>query len=226
MKKKMCISLLFLMLLFSVSGCSAEEEIQETMQENEEQDIAAQEEESAEDTYEQDTDADVDEETKKELTLQLLQENDLDTSVAANTKVTKGCSFTLPEDFTESKDIPGLYVTKYYPVDISTIYYAQLEEDMALQLMTKEDFADHLKNSLRELYDTEVEVVIESFEIIRIDGYPAFRSLFGYTIEGIRLTQLAYIINADQSYVITYSQTDEYDRMEEYEESAATIQVE
>ena len=40
------------------------------------------------------------------------------------------------------------------------------------------------------------------------------------------MTQLEYAINADKSYVITYSQTEDYDRMEEYEASAETIRLE
>lgn len=222
MKKGMCISLLFLIFMFSISGCGADEEIQETMQE---QDTVAQEEESAEDTYEQDAASDIDEERKKELTLQLLEEKGLDASVVESAKMTEGCAFVLPEDFVEAEDMPGMYVTKYYPIDISTIYYTQMEKDMALQLMTEENYVNHMQNSLRETYGTETEVAVESFESIKISGYPAFRILCGYTIDQVRLTQLAYVINADQSYVIIYSQTDEYDRMEEFEASAATIEV-
>jgi hypothetical protein len=42
----------------------------------------------------------------------------------------------------------------------------------------------------------------------------------------IEITQLEYAINADKSYVIIYSQTGDYDRMEEYEASAETIRLE
>ena len=39
------------------------------------------------------------------------------------------------------------------------------------------------------------------------------------------MTQLEYAINADRSYMVIYSQTGDYDYMEAYEASAATIQV-
>ena len=42
----------------------------------------------------------------------------------------------------------------------------------------------------------------------------------------IVIKQLEYAINADKSYVITYSQTNDYDYMEEYEASAETISLE
>ena len=49
------------------------------------------------------TQAEIDEETKNELTIELLKENQLDTSVVENTRSTKGCSFSLPEDFQEAE---------------------------------------------------------------------------------------------------------------------------
>lgn len=167
----------------------------------------------------------IDEETRKELTVELLEENDLDTSVAETGRTTKGCTFDLPEGFVESEEVSGMYVKERYPLDASTIYYTVMEQDMALQLLTKEAFLEQTQESLRQAYGDEVEVTIESFESIRVSGYPAFRIKCNYQVERIRITQLAYIINADKTYAITYSQTSDYDYMEEYEASAATIRV-
>lgn len=167
----------------------------------------------------------IDEETRKELTVELLEENDLDTSVAETGRTTKGCTFDLPEGFVESEEVSGMYVKERYPLDASTIYYTVMEQDMALQLLTKEAFLEQTQESLRQAYGDEVEVTIESFESIKVSGYPAFRIKCNYQVERIRITQLAYIINADKTYAITYSQTSDYDYMEEYEASAATIRV-
>ena len=71
-----------------------------------------------------------------------------------------------------------------------------------------------------------IEVSVDSFEKIEIDGYPAFRILCNYQIDDIVIKQLEYAINADKSYVITYSQTNDYDYMEDYEASAETISLE
>lgn len=167
----------------------------------------------------------IDEETRKELTVELLEENDLDTSVAETGRTTKGCTFDLPEGFMESEEVSGMYVKERYPLDASTIYYTVMEQDMALQLLTKEAFLEQTQESLRQAYGDEVEVTIESFESIKVSGHPAFRIKCNYQVERIRITQLAYIINADKTYAITYSQTSDYDYMEEYEASAATIRV-
>ncbi len=166
----------------------------------------------------------IDEATREELTAQLLLENQLDISVMEEEAAGR-CTFTLPEDFTQVEDIPGMYVTKRYPIDASTIYYAEMDKDISMQLMTEETYVEQIENNFRQLYDMEVEVEIHSFEKIRISRHPAFRILCSYEVDDVTITQLEYVINADKSYVITYSQTDEYDRMEEFLASAATIEL-
>ena len=167
----------------------------------------------------------MDETLRTELTEELLEENEMDTSVVESAPVTKGCSFTLPEAFSESEDIEGMYVTKRYPIDASTIYYVALGKDVALQLMTEETFKAQAEENFEKAYGEEIEVIIDSFERIKIDGCPAFRILCHYQVGDTEMTQLEYAINADKSYVITYSQTEDYDRMEEYEASAETIRL-
>ena len=167
----------------------------------------------------------MDETLRNQLTEEMLQENEMDTSVVESAPVTKGCSFTLPEDFSESEDIEGMYVTKRYPIDASTIYYVALGRDVALQLMTEETFKAQAEENFRKEYGEDIDVNIDSFERIQIDGCPAFRILCHYQVGDTKMSQLEYAINADKSYVITYSQTSDYDRMEEYEASAETIHL-
>lgn len=168
----------------------------------------------------------MDETLREQLTEEMLEENEMDMSVVENVPVTKGCSFTLPEAFAESEDIEGMYVTKRYPIDASTIYYVALGRDVALQLMTEETFKAQAEENFRKEYGEDIEVTIDSFERIKIDGCPAFRILCHYQVGDTQMSQLEYAINADKSYVITYSQTADYDRMEEYEASAETIRLE
>lgn len=168
----------------------------------------------------------MDETLREQLTEELLSENEMDVSVVENAPVTKGCSFTLPETFMESEDIEGLYVTKRYPIDASSIYYVAMDRDVALQLMTEESFKEQAEENFRKEYGEDIEITIDSFERIQIDECPAFRILCHYQVGDTKISQLEYAINADKSYVITYSQTSDYDRMEEYEASAETIRLE
>ncbi len=168
----------------------------------------------------------IDEETRRELTAQILEEEDLDTSVIDSKRKTKGCTFDIPEGFAQSEEKADMYVTKRYPIDASAIYYVAMEEDISQQLLTGETFQEQMEEDLKQAYGEEVEVAVDSFERERVSGYPAFRILCHYEVSGVKITQLAYAINADKSYMITYSQTSDYDYMEAYEASAATIQVE
>lgn len=168
----------------------------------------------------------IDDKLKEELTAQMLEYQNMDTSVVGNSRTTKGCKFTLPEGFEEAEDMPGMYINEHYPVDASTIYYIEKDKDISLQLMTEDTFAENMRAELEQIYGSDVEIKLKTFESIKIDGFPSFKILCSYSGGDVAITQLEYIINADKSYVITYSQTDEYDKMEEFEASAETIRVE
>lgn len=167
----------------------------------------------------------IDEETRNELTTQLLEENNLDTSVVESKRSTRGCTFDLPEGFEESEEMKDVYVTGRYPLDASMIYYAAMDQDIAMQLLTEEAFKEQLQEDLQQAYGEDIEVTVDSFESIKVSGYPTFRIKCHYQVNRIEITQLEYAINADKSYIIIFSQTGDYDRMEEYEASAATIRV-
>lgn len=220
------------MILF-LSGCGALPASDEVMQTQLQTDIAQIE--NQEDDAEENTDTpsgneaksskEITEEEKEELIVEMLQSADMDVGIVQSSKATKGCTFEPPEDFEEAEDMPGMYVSEHYPVDASTIYYTEKDKDSSLQLMTEQNFIKYIKEELREVYGHEVEVKLETFEQTKINGYPSFRILYSYKGDDVTITQLEYIINADKSYVVVYSQTDEYDRMEEFEASAATIQI-
>ncbi|MDE6846267.1 MAG: hypothetical protein K2J99_10960 [Lachnospiraceae bacterium] len=213
-------------MIFALTGCGQDEAVQAGAE------VQSDEELQSEDTAVEPSmmiasraQMEIDEETRNELTAQLLEENNLDTSVMETKRSTKGCTFDLPEGFEESEDVAGVYVTGRYPIDASTIYYVAMEQDIAMQLLTEESFKEQTQESLSEAYGEDIEVTVDSFESIEVSGYPAFRIMCHYQVNQIKITQLEYAINADKSYMVTYSQTGDYDRMEEYEASAATIKV-
>ena len=112
----------------------------------------------------------IDEETRRELTEELLEEENMDLSVMEDRRTATGCSFDIPEGFAESEEVANLYVRKRYPIDASTIYYAVMEEDIALQLLSEEAFAEQMAADLKASYDEDVEIVVDAFEQIRISG--------------------------------------------------------
>lgn len=167
----------------------------------------------------------IDEETRQQLMAELLEESKLDVSVVESERVTKGCTFDLPEGFVESTETDNLFVTERYPLDTSMIYYEIMDGDISLQLMTKDFFKEQAEENLSQVYGEDIVIDIDNYESVKIDGYPAFRILCHYEVDNIKITQLEFIVNADKTYVITYSQTSDYDWMEAFETSAATIHV-
>lgn len=223
-------------LVMLLAGCGQDEAVSVDMQVQGETVIVSDTEDTTEDTAMQDSAAperknvteeqiEIDDETRQQLVTELLEENGMDVSVVESGKSTRGCTFDLPEGFEESQETDNLYVTARYPLDTSMIYYEVMDGDISLQLMTQDMFLEQVEESFRETYGDDIKVDIDSYESVKISGYPAFRILCHYEADGIKITQLEYIINADKTYAITYSQTSDYDWMEAFEESAATISV-
>ena len=117
----------------------------------------------------------IDEETRRELTEELLEEENMDLSVMEDRRTTTGCSFDIPEGFAESEEVANLYVRKRYPIDASTIYYAVMEEDIALQLLSEEAFAEqlgitdrHLRNLITKDTNSSCSVVYRISKVLEI----------------------------------------------------------
>ena len=167
----------------------------------------------------------MDEEMRRQLTVELLEENGKDASAAESESSTRGCVFDVPEGFAQQPDVENLYVTERYPYDSSMIYYEILDGDPTLQLMTEEMFGQEAEEMLKQTYGENVSLTIDSYESVTVSGFPAFRILCHYTADDIDITQLEYMINADKTYAVTYSQTSDYDWMEMFEQSADTIRI-
>jgi len=159
------------------------------------------------------------------LALEALDAADLDTRLAEGRMKTTGVEFEVPEGFEESEQVKGMYITGRYPIDATNIYYAETDVDYTLQLMDKDSCAELIKQKFASVGGQDVEVKINEFEQIMINGVPTFRILAEYDLEDYHLIQLIYMINGSKTYNIVYTMTSEYDRMELFEESASTIKV-
>lgn len=161
----------------------------------------------------------------RELAVEALTAKGLDTSLAEGTLVTKGIEFELPENFQASEEQEGLYITKRYPIDASNILYLELDVDYTLQMMEQDYFENLVRSAFLSGMETDVDVEITEFTKTDISGVPAFRVKAEYDYEDDHITHLMYVINGSQTYVLIYTMTQDYDRMEEFEQSAETINV-
>jgi len=217
-------------LLLCLTGCSSksenEDKANEIIPEVEQLDENGQaitentEDSLTKDYYEDMTNAEL-----KELAAEALTEKGYDPKLAENRIMTFGVNFDIPDGFLLDQERENMWVTKRYPIEASNIIYAELEPDYTLQLMDEEYFKRILTDDFLSSYNKDIAVDITEFEAIEIDGIPAFRICAEYDVNDTHISHLLIAINGSKTYVIIYTQTDEYNRTEIFEESAASISV-
>ena len=149
----------------------------------------------------------------------------LDTSLADGDLVTKGITFEIPEGYEASPDRPGMYVPKRFPIDASNMVYSEYDADYTLQMMDEAYFEQMVEQNFTAAFGTPIDVNITEYQPYTIDDVPAIRIKAEYDLDGNHVTSLMIIINGSRTYTVVYSQTHDYDRMELFEASAASIHV-
>ncbi len=168
---------------------------------------------------------DMSEDELKELSREALDASGKDTALAEGDLETGGITFELPEGFMAAEGEPGTYVLKRYPIDASNVRYVEMDADYTLQLMDEDYFRDMMEDMLASGYGSDVAVKVDEFKHVTIDDVPAVRAKVEYDLEDNHVTQLMVAVNGSRTYMLIYTQTHDYDRMEEFEASADTIRV-
>lgn len=166
------------------------------------------------------------EEKRKELLVQSLVDAGKDPSLAEGKIKTKRLSFEVPEDFAPYEKNKNMYVTRRYSLDISNIYYEERNVDYLMQLMDEEAFKSMALQEIKSTYGLDIDLKIDSFEEKKISGIPSFVLESHFELEGIQIKQTTYIVNADKTYILIYTLTNEYDHDAEFEASQQSIRVE
>lgn len=165
------------------------------------------------------------EEKRKELLKQALVDAGKDPSIVEGKYKTKGLYFEVPENFAPLESNPNMYVTRRYSLDISNIYYQESEVDYLLQLMTEDSYKEMALQDFKETYGMDVDLQIDSFQETKISGIPSFQIESRFDLEGITIEQTTYIVNADKTYMLVYTTTNEYDTGLAFADSQDSIRV-
>lgn len=138
------------------------------------------------------------------------------------------CAVLIPAGYHESEEIQGMYVHERNPLDASNIYYTVSEgneEGMVSGMLTKEIYQETMEQAYREA-GMEVALNVDSFEKIDMEGIPGYKIRSSYAVEdGERIEQLAYLILAEDTYTITYSQMSDDELMADFEISDGEIRL-
>lgn len=136
------------------------------------------------------------------------------------------CAVLIPSGYQESDEIPGMYIHEKSPLDSSNVYYSVSEGTEGR--VSEELTADSYQRTLKEAYQQagrNVDITIDSFEKIDMDGIPGYKIRSTYNIEDGQIEQLAYLILADETYTVTYSQMSDDELMADFEISDGQIRL-
>lgn len=152
--------------------------------------------------------ADIQAEDSQETDYIEMKEFELKNGEAEEEDSVRYCALLIPAGYQPSEEIEGMYVHEKSPLDSSNIYYTVLPGDTdgrVSKKLTKEVYEQTIENAFSE-EGWKINLQIESFEEIDMEGVPGYKIRSAYEIEDGQIEQLTYLIMADDTYTITYSQ--------------------
>ena len=157
-----------------------------------------------------------------------MQEFELKEQEESTGEKVRYCAVMIPAGYHESEDIQGMYVHERNPLDASNIYFTVSEgneEGMVSGMLTKEAYQETMEKAYQEA-GMEVALNIDSFEKIDMEGIPGYKIRSSYAVaDGEEIEQLAYLILAEDTYTITYSQMWDDELMADFEISDGEIRL-
>lgn len=137
------------------------------------------------------------------------------------------CAVMIPAGYEESEEIPGMYLHERAPLDSSNIYYSVSEgvgDGVVSESLTKEAYEEELEEAFKES-GQEINVTVAAFEEVDMDGVPAYKIRSSYENGENTIEQLTYLILAEDTYTITYSQAEDDELMADFEVSDGEIRL-
>lgn len=166
----------------------------------------------------------------------------------ADLKTATSCSFLVPKEFVPGTE-KGLFINKNYPMESSSIKFSYYDNEKDKILTNREKAAvlasgemeiiDESLNltsriyqeTMSAAYDNEyqqkVGFEVESFEKIKIDGYPGFKIVSSYqpADEEVIHQTVYMLISRYRMFTVTYQRAEDDDCETLFEESAASIHI-
>lgn len=139
-----------------------------------------------------------------------------------------GCTVKLPTGYIASDSIKGMFISERNPIDSSNIYYSVSDNVDAKALrtaMTTDDYKKRVETKFKEAYGADSSITSYEIENTEVDGCPAYKIKLSCSMDNMVMEQLIFVIAADKVYTITYSQSTDDEKMEDFEKSAKSIRM-
>lgn len=137
------------------------------------------------------------------------------------------CAVLIPSGYYESEKVPGMYLHERAPLDSSNVYYSVSEgsgDGVVSDSLTEQQY----RKAIEAAFDAEgkdISLEVDSFEEIDMDGVPAYKIRSTYDTGDNKIEQLTYLILAEDTYTITYSQSEDDELMADFEVSDGEIRL-
>lgn len=136
------------------------------------------------------------------------------------------CVVLIPGDYHESEDVKGLYLHERAPMESSNIYYSVVkgQDGHVSESLTPEQYTAMLQEALLQA-GKDVTVEVSSFEKVQMDQIPALKIRSSYKVESNTVLQLTYLVLAEDTHIITYSQSKDDEMMADFETAEGQIKL-
>jgi len=137
------------------------------------------------------------------------------------------CAVLIPEGYVQSEEIPGMYIHERYPVEASNIYYSVSKGDKE-GIVSKELTEEQYKQLVEEAYKKsgmEADLEIISFEQTEREGVPVYKICSSYAKDAKWVQQLTYMVLAEDTHMITYTQLSDDEMMEDFTVAEGQIKL-
>lgn len=130
----------------------------------------------------------------------------------------------IPDDFYEYLSPSGIYVTKEYPEDGSNIYI--VESPLYGTLPDESEYTRKINENLTAQVGVKVSITMEEYEKTTVSGFEATKAVYSYSYDNMKFKRTEYTVNTNMTTTIAYTQVNNANWSDAFEESALSMRVE
>lgn len=130
----------------------------------------------------------------------------------------------LPKSFRALDGEEGVYVSRNYPKDISTVTYVIAESEDNISEVSQEEFQKMMEADFLDAYGDQVDVNITNYEKVNVSKRSGLRIDMNYKFKGAEYEQIAVMLyNGKESHIINYTQEKDGKWKDEFESSISSL---
>lgn len=132
--------------------------------------------------------------------------------------------WVLPKSFRALDGEEGVYVSRDYPKDASTVTYVIAESEDNISDVSQEEFQKMMEADFLDAYGDQVDINITNYEKMKVSKRSGLRIDMNYEFKGEEYEQIAVMLyNGNESHIINYTQEKDGKWKDEFESSISSF---